>query len=64
MKSLVGKIVRFAAADEGPTAVEYAVLLMSVFLACLTMITVLGQSTTTSFQDSSSQLQSALHDGP
>jgi pilus assembly protein Flp/PilA len=64
MKSLLGKIVRFAASEGGPTAVEYAVLLMVVFLACLSMITLLGQSTATSFQDSSSHLHQSLQGGP
>jgi pilus assembly protein Flp/PilA len=60
MKSILNKIVRFLICEEGPTAVEYALLLMLVFLACLTAIVFLGQRTTGSFEHSENEIQSAM----
>jgi len=57
-------MIRFAAAEEGPTAVEYAALLLLVMLACLTAITAVGRSTATSFQDSSSRIESVEQGHP
>ena len=62
MKSLVAKSVRFLAAEEGPTAVEYAMMVLLVFLACLSTVIMLGQSTATSIESSSNSLQSALEE--
>ena len=59
MKCLGRNILRFLVAEEGPTAVEYAMMLMFVFLACLSAIMVLGQSASTSFENSSTSLQEA-----
>lgn len=41
----MNKVIRFLLAEEGPTAVEYAVVLLLILLACLTAITIVGQST-------------------
>jgi len=60
MKPLLNKVIRFLADDTGPTAVEYAAMLMLVFLACLSAITVLGQSTVSSFEDSSNSIEQAI----
>jgi len=53
MNALLKKSVRLLLDEEGPTTVEYAMLLLFVFLAVLTTITVLGQTTASSFQNSS-----------
>ena len=60
MKSLVQKIVRFLTAEDGPTAVEYAVILMLILLVCLSAITIFGQSTADSLQNSSDSISKAL----
>ncbi len=60
MKSLVRKIVRFLIAEDGPTAVEYAMILMLIFLVCISAITIFGQSTADSLQDSSDSISDAL----
>ena len=36
------KILRFLLSEEGPTAVEYSVMMLLVFLVCLVMIRTLG----------------------
>ena len=63
MKLLLQPIVRFLEAEEGPTAVEYAMLLMLIFLVCISVIVLLGQSTTHSFDHSGQQMESAMHGG-
>ena len=63
MKSLLHTIARFLKAEEGPTAVEYAMLLLLIFLACLSAIVLLGQSTTRSFDNSGTEIQSATNAG-
>jgi len=63
MKSFVRKILRFFASEDGPTAIEYAMMLMLVFLACLSAVTLLGQATNASFNASSNSIQKALDSG-
>lgn len=60
MKTMVRAIARFLGDESGPTAVEYAMLMLLIFLAVLTIVTVLGQSTAASFQGSADSLQSAF----
>lgn len=64
MNALLKKSVRFLLDEDGPTTVEYAMLLLLVFLAVLTAITVLGQKTVASFQDSSNSVHEALGSSP
>ena len=60
MNSFMKKIFRFLAAEDGPTAVEYAMMVLLVFLVCLSAITIIGQSTSSSLQESSSSITEAL----
>ena len=39
MKSLAQKVQRFLVSEDGPTAVEYAVMLALIVIVCLTAIT-------------------------
>ncbi len=64
MKTFVSKIVRFLAAEDGPTAVEYAMLMMFVFLVVLSAVNYLGQSTAENFDRSSTSIQDALDARP
>jgi Flp pilus assembly pilin Flp len=43
MRNAWNKLTRFLHAETGPTAVQYALLLLLAFLTCLTIITLLGQ---------------------
>jgi pilus assembly protein Flp/PilA len=63
MKSLIGKIVRFLKTADGPTAVEYGVILALIFLVCISAVVILGQSTKSSFQHSSDQIRSSFGPG-
>jgi pilus assembly protein Flp/PilA len=40
---------KFLLSDEGPTAVEYAVMLALIIVACITIVTSLGKSSSRTF---------------
>ena len=56
MKTLIGKTRRFLVSEEGPTAVEYAVMLALIVLVCLTAITSIGTKASTTFNKVSTSL--------
>jgi pilus assembly protein Flp/PilA len=43
--------VRFLKAEDGPTAVEYAVMLALIIVVCIGAVTTLGQRADATFQD-------------
>jgi pilus assembly protein Flp/PilA len=49
MKSLALKLRRFLVSEDGPTAVEYAVMLALIIIVCLTAIGTLGTNAKTTF---------------
>ncbi len=49
MKLLAKKVHRFLVSEDGPTAVEYAVMLALIIIVCLAAITSLGQATSDQF---------------
>jgi len=51
MRSLYAAVVRFVEAEEGPTAVEYAVMLALIIVVCLAAITTLGQNANATFSN-------------
>ena len=42
-------ISRFLTSDDGPTAVEYAVMLALILVACITIVATLGTSVSSTF---------------
>jgi pilus assembly protein Flp/PilA len=50
MKSLALKLRRFLVSEDGPTAVEYAVMLALIVIVCLTAISSIGTNANTTFQ--------------
>ena|GEM_PF-68676 len=58
MKSLVKKVQRFLVSEDGPTAVEYAVMLALIIIVCLTGITAIGTRASTAFTTVSNSLPS------
>ena len=58
MRSLREKVRRFLVSEEGPTAVEYAVMLALIIIVCLTAITQLGQQVNQTFSDIKSSMPS------
>jgi pilus assembly protein Flp/PilA len=51
MKSFVEKVRRFLVAEDGPTAVEYAVMLALIVIVCLTAISSLGTASRDTFDE-------------
>jgi pilus assembly protein Flp/PilA len=50
MKSLALKVRNFLVSEDGPTAVEYAVMLALIIIVCLTAISAIGTNADTTFQ--------------
>ncbi len=44
MKAFTSQVQRFLTSEDGPTAVEYAVMLALILVACITVVTSLGTS--------------------
>ena len=51
MKTLASKVRRFLVSEDGPTAVEYAVMLALIVIVCLTAITSIGSKASTTFSN-------------
>ena len=49
MNSLKNFVVDFLAREDGPTAVEYAVMLALIIVVCITAITALGSNANKTF---------------
>jgi pilus assembly protein Flp/PilA len=56
MKSLAQKVQRFLVSEDGPTAVEYAVMLALIVIVCLTAISSVGTKTSATFSNVASSL--------
>ena len=56
MTTLMLMTRRFLASEDGPTAVEYAVMLALIVVVCLTAISSLGTKASTTFNDISNSL--------
>jgi pilus assembly protein Flp/PilA len=49
MKNLALKVQRFLVSEDGPTAVEYAVMLALIIVVCLTAIQAVGTNAASTF---------------
>ncbi len=49
MKALAQKVQRFLVCEDGPTAVEYAVMLALIVIVCLTAIQAIGTKASAAF---------------
>jgi pilus assembly protein Flp/PilA len=56
MKSLAMKLKRFLKSEDGPTAVEYAVMLSLIIVVCLTAVSSIGKSASSTFTNVANQL--------
>ena len=50
MRSLTKSLVSFLKKEDGPTAVEYAVMLALIIVVCIAIITSVGQSASGTFE--------------
>jgi pilus assembly protein Flp/PilA len=55
------KLLRFLSEEEAATAVEYAVMLAMIIMACIGAIATVGQQTARLWADNSSGLSSAFN---
>ena len=58
MKSLAQKVQRFLVSEDGPTAVEYAVMLALIVIVCLTAIQAVGTKASKTFDTAQNALPS------
>ncbi len=59
MRACYQKTVRFLQAEDGPTAVEYAVMLALILVVCITAITAVGSNANKTFNNAA--LNSAIN---
>ncbi len=49
MRNLTQSVVKFLKAEDGPTAVEYAVMLALIIVVCIAAVTTLGGNANSTF---------------
>ena len=59
MRTIATRLVRFLKQEDGPTAVEYAVMLALVIVVCLTAIGTLGRQANNTFSTAGAKIQAA-----
>jgi Flp pilus assembly pilin Flp len=64
MKSPLSYFTRFLSGEEGPTAVECAMIAMLILLACLSIITTVAQSASGSLGSSADAIERAVNKHP
>lgn len=57
MKRIADRVIRFLKAEDGPTAVEYAVMLALIIVVCLTAIGTLGTQANATFGTAGAKLK-------
>ena len=56
MKRFAKKVQRFLVSEDGPTAVEYAVMLALIVIVCLTAIRSIGTNANATFTEVATQI--------
>jgi pilus assembly protein Flp/PilA len=56
MKNLKAMVQRFLVSDDGPTAVEYAVMLALIVLVCIAAIRSVGTNANATFTNMASEM--------
>lgn len=59
MKNFAMKLKRFLQSEDGPTAVEYAVMLSLIIVVCISAVSAIGTNASSTFNSVSQQLGSA-----
>jgi pilus assembly protein Flp/PilA len=58
MRGILSQVSRFLVSEDGPTAVEYAVMLALILVACITIVTSLGTSVSGTFSKVNASMSS------
>lgn len=56
MQNLVQSVRTFLISEDGPTAVEYAVMLALIVVVCINTVTTIGTKANAKFQSAASKL--------
>ncbi len=59
MSDMLKKVQRFVVSEDGPTAVEYAVMLALILVACIVVVGQLGQTINGTFSSVNTSLSAA-----
>ena len=63
MQGMISRVQRFLISEDGPTAVEYAVMLALILVACITIVTTLGKSISSTFNTVNTSLALVMFTG-
>jgi len=56
MKGFAKKVQRFLVSEDGPTAVEYAVMLALIIIVCLTAVKAIGTAASGKFTEAATAI--------
>ena len=56
MTKFVNSVKNFLVSEDGPTAVEYAIMLALIVIVCIGAVQSIGQSANSKFQDANNAL--------
>ncbi|MFO0937303.1 MAG: Flp family type IVb pilin [Gemmataceae bacterium] len=59
MRGLTKSVVKFLKREDGPTAVEYAVMLALIIVVCIVAVTAIGTNASSTFDYVSSKVSNA-----
>ena len=59
MRQFFSSVANFITREDGPTAVEYAVMLALIIVVCITAITAIGTNANKTFTNVSNNLKTA-----
>jgi pilus assembly protein Flp/PilA len=59
MKKFVSRVHHFLKSEDGPTAVEYAIMLALIVVVCLTAIQAIGTNANSTFNDIAADIDAA-----
>ena len=63
MKNIISKVQRFLKSEDGPTAVEYAIMLALIVIVCLTAIQAIGTNANSAFEEIATEIDAARQAG-
>ena len=59
MRAIAKRLVRFVKQEDGPTALEYAVMLALIIVVCLAAIGTVGSQANNTFSTTGAKIQTA-----
>lgn len=56
MPGFADRVKKFLVSEDGPTAVEYAVMLALIIVVCIAAVSTIGEATSSKFQEAGNYL--------